>query len=137
MAVGILVATVVIAIERHRLESRVAVDFALPELVRAVVGIAVVSVRDRVSPVDGPHKPVTPKIVPKPAAVIEQRLSIGDGVVVARRGARRLDSEGRGAKTVRGEVVMASRSAVQPVAQYYAPALGSRDASLLLGVYYI
>ena len=37
VAVGILVATVVIAIERHFVETRVVLGFALPELVRAVV----------------------------------------------------------------------------------------------------
>ena len=36
----------------------------------------------------------------------EERLSIGDGVVVARRGARRLDSKGCGPETVRGEIVI-------------------------------
>ena len=44
-----LVATVVIAIERHLVEARVVVDVALPELVRVigiVVGVAVVIVVD-------------------------------------------------------------------------------------------
>merc|ERR1719281_375015 len=78
----------------------------LPELVRVIVGVAVVSVLDPGSPVDGPLKNVVGIVVSEISAVVEQRLSIGDGVVVARRGARRLDSEGSGAKTVRGEVVV-------------------------------
>ena len=88
-----LVATIVIAIERHLVEARVVIGIpsmsGLPELVRAVVGVAVVSVLDLVSPVDGPLKNVVGKIVLEVAVVVEQRLSIGDGVVVARRGARR------------------------------------------------
>ena len=93
VAVGILVATIVIAIERHLVEARVVIGIpsmsGLPELVRAVVGVAVVSVLDLVSPVDGPLKNVVGIVVREVSAVVEQRLSIGDGVVVARRGARR------------------------------------------------
>ena len=50
MAVGILVATIVIAIERHLVEARVVIGIpsmsGLPELVRVIVGVAVVSVLD-------------------------------------------------------------------------------------------
>ena len=88
-----LVATIVIAIERHLVEARVVIGIpsmsGLPELVRVIVGVAVVSVLDLVSPVDGPLKNVVGKIVREVSAVVEERLSIGDGVVVARRGARR------------------------------------------------
>ena len=53
MAVGILVATIVIAIERHLVEARVVIGIpsmsGLPELVRAIVGVAVVSVGPRAS----------------------------------------------------------------------------------------
>ena len=75
MAVGILVATVVIAIERHFVEARVVVDAALPELVRVIVvlvGVTVVIIVDEVvSRVNGPQKPVTPKIVPKPPPLLK------------------------------------------------------------------
>ena len=95
-----LVATIVIAIERHLVEARVVIGIpsmsGLPELVRAVVGVAVVSVLDLVSPVYGPLKKVVGIVVSEISAVVEERLSIGDGVVVARRGARGLDSKGCG-----------------------------------------
>ena len=85
-----LVATIVIAIERHLVEARVVIGIpsmsGLPELVRVIVGVAVVSVLDLVSPVYGPLKKVVGIVVSEISAVVEERLSIGDGVV---HGARR------------------------------------------------